>query len=106
VLLKTSVTGYSGTRPTIIGFSGDGGNIATRIHWASWGSESAIGYGVVGINNCNPDCASGQVTYQDVTITLSDPIGSPRVWGKMTEAVSGEPASYWTYPKDWALDAS
>lgn len=106
VLLKTPETDYSGTRPTTIGFSGDGGNIVVRIHWANWGSKSATGYGIIGLNNCNPDCASGEVTYQDVTITLSDPTGSPLVWGRMTEAISGQPALQWTYPHHWALDAT
>lgn len=106
VLFKTPPDGYSGTKPTTIGFSGDGSNFVTRIHWTNWSKDSAVGYGVIGLNNCTPDCAQGQVTYQDATITLTDPIGSPLVWGKMTEAISGQSASHWTYPKNWALDAS
>jgi hypothetical protein len=96
---------YSGTRPTEIDFSGDAGNVATRIRWASWGSDSAVGYGIVGVNNCTPNCAEGQITFQDVTITLSHPIGNPLVWGKMTEVISGQAAWHWTYPNNWPLSA-
>lgn len=106
VLFKVPMGGYSATRPAAIYFAGDGGNSVTRIHWASWGRTSAVGYGIVGLNNCSPSCAQGQVTYEDVTITLSDPIDNPRVWGRMTEAINGEPAEHWTYPKNWPLSAS
>jgi len=97
---------YSGTEPSTIDYSGDGGNIATNLQWSSWGSVTAIGYGRVGLNNCTPDCANGTVTYVPVTVTLSNPIqGDPTIWGSMTEQYSVYDASY-SYPGTWPLGAS
>jgi hypothetical protein len=103
VLLKVPFDGYSGVRPTTIGYSADAGNIASSIRWVTWGATTATGLGIVGLDNCQPNCAQGTTTYVDVTITLSDPVH--RVWHKMTEAIAQMPPKAYTYPGTWALDA-
>jgi hypothetical protein len=96
---------YSGTDPSAIYYSGDSGNIVTGINWSTWGNQTAIGYGTLGVDNCNPNCAQGTVTDVPATITLSNPIqGTPTIWGSMTESYEGQNASY-AYPGTWALGA-
>jgi hypothetical protein len=47
--------------------------------------KEAEGNGVFNWNNCVPDCASGQFSKSQVTITLSNPItvDGSLVWGTM-----------------------
>ena len=67
-----SVTGYSGTEPGEINFSGDAGYIITNINWSSWGPNEADGTGTSDIQGCVPDCATGSETPYTDTIVLSD----------------------------------
>jgi hypothetical protein len=64
---------WTGRRPVVIAFSGDGGNIATHLTWSSWNANGALGHGTRDILGCVPDCASGSATPYPVTITLSEP---------------------------------
>jgi hypothetical protein len=70
-----SVTGYTGTRPGMISFSGDSGYVITNITWSSWGSGSAYGTGTSNIQGCVPDCADGSETPYTTTVSLSAPYG-------------------------------
>jgi hypothetical protein len=63
---------YHGTKPSAIYFSGDGGNIVTKLHWTSWTSKGASGTGTSVIQNCIPNCASGKQTPYKTTVTFSD----------------------------------
>ncbi len=63
---------YHGIKPVDIFFSGDGGNIVTKLKWLSWTSRGASGTGTSVIQNCVPDCASGKQTPYKTAITLSD----------------------------------
>jgi hypothetical protein len=42
-----------------------------KIEWESWNTVEASGRGVFYENDCNPDCASGQILRQDAVISLS-----------------------------------
>jgi hypothetical protein len=116
---------YSGTDPTSIAFSADGGNIAYDLSWGPWptgvdgnvsASATVTGSGTVNIQGCVPACYDGSETPEPVTIVLSDPIiGDPTVWGQMTETIAGQNMNtmggegsngVYTYPNSWALGAS
>jgi hypothetical protein len=73
-LPKLITSAWSGIRPTTIGFSGDGGNIVTRIHWKSWTQTGATGTGISDIQGCVPSCAQGKQTPVSTKITFSKPV--------------------------------
>jgi hypothetical protein len=116
---------YSGTDPSMIDFSADGGNIAGDLTWGPWPSgpngnvpvdATVTGTGTVYIQGCVPDCADGSETPEPVTIVLSDPIpGDPVLWGQMTETIQGQNMAtmggegtdgHYTYPSAWAIGAN
>jgi len=68
-------TTFSGVEPSLIDFSGDGGNIITDIVWTPWTPTQAVGQGVSDLQSCVPNCAQGADTQVDTTITLLDPEG-------------------------------
>jgi hypothetical protein len=70
-----SVTGYTGTRPGMISFSGDAGYVITNITWSSWGPDSAYGTGTSNLQGCVPNCAYGTETPSTTTVSLSAPYG-------------------------------
>jgi hypothetical protein len=70
-----SVTGYTGTRPGLISFSGDAGYVITGITWSSWGPDGAYGTGTSNLQGCVPNCAYGSETPVTTTISLSAPYG-------------------------------
>jgi len=67
-----NVRNYSGIKPGVIAFSGDGGYVITGIVWSSWGPTEADGTGTSDIQGCVPDCATGSETPYTDTIVLSD----------------------------------
>lgn len=52
-----------------------------RMHWTSWTSHLASGYGTLWENDCTPNCASGHIHHYTTLATL---------WGSAT--VKGHPA--------------
>lgn len=68
---QLTVKSYSGTRPSIIGFSGDATYIVTGLTW-NWGATEATGTGTSIIEGCNPNCATGSQTKVTDTIVLSN----------------------------------
>jgi hypothetical protein len=73
-LPKLITSAWSGIRPTTIGFSGDGGNIVTRIHWKSWTQTGAVGTGTSDIQGCVPNCAQGKETPVLTKVSFSEPV--------------------------------
>ena len=53
----------------------DAGIALSKVTWSSWSASGAKGTGQLGVNNCQPDCASGTFGYTPATITLSSPHG-------------------------------
>jgi hypothetical protein len=98
------VTGYTGTRPSAIQFSVDGGNVVTRIRWSSWGDRTATGSGTVGRDDCIPNCAEGTTRYVPASITLSAP-GAAGEWTVITETVQGHRSTF-TMSGHWAQGAT
>jgi hypothetical protein len=72
-LPKLIVESYSGIKPHVIGFSGDGGNIVTELKWKRWNHTTAVGHGTSDIQGCVPNCAQGSETPVPATVTLSKP---------------------------------
>lgn len=98
-----TVSDWTGREPSEIGFSADGGNIATGLHWSSWTSTGATGNGESDIQNCVPNCAQGTHTPVATTITLSSPVNGH--FTAMTETRNGQ-TTRWTYPSYWPGQAS
>jgi len=94
---------YTGMKPTEIGFSGDSGNVVTKITWSSWTATGATGQGTSDIDSCVPNCAQAPPSFVPATITLSAPVNGR--FTKMTETRNGS-TSYWTYPGAWPGGAS
>jgi hypothetical protein len=94
---------YDGIRPSVIQFSGDGGDVVTGIHWSSWGTRSATGRGTVGWDNCTPNCAEGTTRYLPATITLSAPDAAGQ-WTVITEADNGRTTTF-SLSGHWAQGA-
>jgi hypothetical protein len=94
---------YTGTKPSEIDFSADGGNIVTGIRWLSWTPRDATGRGTSGIESCVPDCAEGAVTYAPTTIRFSVPLGGK--FTVLTETREGKTITK-RYPVTWPIAAS
>jgi hypothetical protein len=62
-----------------------------------------VGHGLLGVDNCQPDCAQGQVTQVPATIELGMPVDGH--FTTMTET-AGTTTHHYTYPSDWASSAS
>lgn len=70
-MFGTVDTGY---KPKTMYFSVDGAYKITNLHWKSWGSKKAVGYGTARVNNCVPDCStSTSFQYLDVTVVVTQP---------------------------------
>ena len=50
----------------------DGGMAVEQIKWQSWGTKEAIGTGIYAENNCQPDCASGELIKTPVVLSLTN----------------------------------
>ena len=98
------VTGYTGTRPSAIQFSVDGGNVVTGIRWSSWGDRTATGRGTVGRDDCTPNCAEGTTRYVPASITLSAPDAAGD-WTVITETTQGH-RTIFTLSGHWAQGAT
>jgi hypothetical protein len=70
-LPKLIVGSYSGIKPKEIFFSGDAGNIVTKLKWQRWNGMSAVGHGTSDILNCIPNCAQGKATPVATSVTFS-----------------------------------
>ena len=95
---------FHGTRPSVIQFSGDDGDVVTGIGWSSWGHQRATGRGTVGLNDCRPSCAEGTTRYVAATITLSAPDAMGE-WTVVTEADNGRTTTF-SQAGHWAQGAT
>jgi serine/threonine protein kinase len=99
-----TIGSFIGIKPSEIDFSGDSGNIVSKIYWVSWTATGATGYGTLGIQSCIPNCAEGSVTYVPATITLSNPVDGRFI--VMTEAWKNSSSTVHYPSSSWPLDAS
>jgi hypothetical protein len=76
--------------PSLVGFSGDGGNIfSVSGGWSSWGSASTTASGTVNYQDCVPDCADGSETPYPTTVTFSGLTGGK--YTSVTETIQAGP---------------
>ena len=68
--------------PSDISNCGDGAVGLTRLHWTSWTSHLASGYGTYFLNDCTPTCVGGHFHTYPALVTLW---GSAAVKGHPTE---------------------
>ena len=63
-------------RPGNFDFFCDGSGYLTKLKWSSWNDTMATGTGVVYINNCEPNCAAGHFSHQNVDVIFwrSEPV--------------------------------
>ena len=57
-------------RPASIGFGGSADPAVISITWSYWSTSSTLGQGLQVLDNCTPDCASGDITKAPVTVVL------------------------------------
>ena len=50
---------------------GDGNVAAQKLKWRNWGQSSAHASGVLGMNDCTPDCARGHFHSYQASLTTS-----------------------------------
>jgi hypothetical protein len=55
----------------LVVYCGDAGVVLTGIDWSHWGRRSANGNATATTKSCDPDCASGGVSHDAVTVSLS-----------------------------------
>jgi hypothetical protein len=67
--------------PSDISNCGDGAVGETRLHWTTWNSHLASGYGIYFLNDCTPTCVGGHFHTYHALIAL---------WG--SAAVKGHPS--------------
>jgi hypothetical protein len=54
--------------------SGDSTGFLYKMTWTTWSAAEAVGTGTYRIDDCNPNCAAGQVHPVATMITLTDPV--------------------------------
>lgn len=59
--------------PSYVIFCADANGVLERIHWLSWGTESAHARATYSANDCTPNCASGRFVNYAATAALSAP---------------------------------
>jgi hypothetical protein len=72
---------HAQTKPkSYVTYCGDGNDTYVKMHWISWTPQVASATSVLGVNNCNPNCAAGHTKeYQALNV----------LWGSV--AVKGHP---------------
>ena len=66
--------------------SGDSTAFLSQMKWTTWSGSEAVGTGTYKLDDCNPNCAAGQVYSLATVVTLSQPVkvcsssGSRWVW--------------------------
>jgi hypothetical protein len=83
--VTTSVAVYDcGNKPAVepktFVFTCDSTGYLTKLAWSSWNASTATATGVLYTDNCEPNCASGKWSHQNVDVVL---------W--RSEAVKGQP---------------
>ena len=87
-LPKLVAGSYSGIKPRDVYFSGDGGNIVTKIKWNRWTHARAVGHGTSNLQGCVPNCAQGTETPVATSVTFSRPRGGH--FTKVVEVRAGQ----------------
>jgi hypothetical protein len=74
--IPTNCNGPASTlliKPGHIWLSCDSTFDLAKLHWHSWTESGAVATGVAAVKNCDPDCASGELTDHAATVRLSRP---------------------------------
>ena len=54
--------------------SGDSTAFLSQMKWTTWSGSEAVGTGTYKLDDCNPNCAAGQVYSLATVVTLSQPV--------------------------------
>ena len=54
--------------------SGDSTAILSAMKWSAWSATEAVGTGIYKLDDCNPNCAAGQVSDVPAVVTFSAPV--------------------------------
>lgn len=54
--------------------SGDSTAILSAMKWSAWSATEAVGTGIYKLDDCNPNCAAGQVSDVPSVVTFSEPV--------------------------------
>lgn len=87
VLIVTPPQGatFDGVAPATLTLGSD--NMINGITWSRWTATEAVGAGQQMVDNCVPDCADAQVSWEPVTVTLSQVSDGHFTW--FTESSAG-----------------
>jgi hypothetical protein len=63
-------------RPGTFDLFCDGSGYFTKLHWSLWNTSTATATGVLYVDNCEPNCAQGKWSHQDVDLIFwrSEPV--------------------------------
>jgi hypothetical protein len=60
-------------RPKTLWISSDGSLWVSKLSWMRWTTRQAAGRGIAVVNDCNPDCADGNLHQYPVIVRLAHP---------------------------------
>ncbi|MGH3496452.1 MAG: hypothetical protein ACRDP1_03190 [Nocardioidaceae bacterium] len=52
----------------------DAGITVTHLTYRHWGPRGAVGHGVLNVNDCKPNCASGHFHHYPAAVAFTDPV--------------------------------
>ena len=58
-------------KPSQVVISADGSGAVKNIAWSDWGTATATGAGILEVDNCNPNCATGTYKGYPARVTLT-----------------------------------
>ncbi len=76
-VVRDCPTSKVAVRPHTIEFAcADGNEYLAKISWTHWTTKSATGRGILNINDCTPDCASGHFHAYKAVVVLTRVLAS------------------------------
>ncbi|MEI2713476.1 MAG: hypothetical protein V9G04_09320 [Nocardioides sp.] len=70
----------------------DANEVLDNLTWTNWGADEATASGVVASNDCDPNCAEGEMKSYPVTVVASDLVQgeASQTYGTLTVVYSGD----------------
>ncbi|HEY4017235.1 MAG TPA: hypothetical protein VGM75_01025 [Pseudonocardiaceae bacterium] len=87
-------------------FSCDSTLMMSNAHWTSWNSSHAEGTAVLIENDCNPDCAGGNLAHNKVDIRFDKPVtlSCGEFWTEAVFTYIGKPVGVLDYKPTWTFN--
>ncbi len=72
--VDTCTSGFMKTEPTSLYLSADGSSYVSNIAWSGWGDFTDRGQGILNLDDCIPNCATGTFATYQAYVDVSDPV--------------------------------